>query len=71
MLIIIKWFSEVDGCKCKASYCSAVARNYGASFRKISIIIPHCLNLLNRYCYAFVPSSCTPATEYKIMYVCF
>lgn len=43
----------------------------GASFGRISIIIPHRLCLLNRYHYAFVPSSFIPAKEYKIMSVYF
>lgn len=74
MLVIIKCFSKADGCKCKASYCSAVARTLWRLFQEdfqISIIIPHCLNLLNRYHYAFVPSTCIPAMKYKIIYVYF
>lgn len=46
-------------------------RYRGASFGKNSIIISHCLDLLNRYHYAFVPSSFIPAMEYKIMYAYF
>lgn len=43
----------------------------GASFGMISIIIPHCLGLINRYHYVFVPSRFIPAMEYKIMHVYF
>lgn len=69
MLVIIKRFSKVDGCK--ASIVLLLQENCGASFGMISIIIPHCLDLLNRYHYAFVPSSLIPAMEQKIMYVYF
>lgn len=69
MLVIIKWFSNVVGCK--ASIVLLLQENRGASFGVISIIIPHCRDLLNRYHYAFVPSSFIPATEHKIMYVYF
>lgn len=41
------------------------------SFGKVSITIPHCQDLLNRYHYAFVPSSFIPAMERKIIYVYF
>lgn len=69
MLVIIKWFSKVDGCK--PSIVPLLQENCSASFGMISIIIPHCLDLLNRYLYAFVPSSFILAMEYKIMYVYF
>lgn len=69
MLVIIKWFSKLDGCK--ARIVLLLQENRGASFGMISIIIPRCLDVLNRYHYAFVSSSSVPAMEYKIMYLYF